>query len=267
MVDLKERRFSINPGKGKKMDGCPYSVYEDGRDVKDYIIPPKGYKFKGFRFDPDACNQIYDGRLIAEYEKEPFNDILKSNLWKFILALVIIAVITVVVILAVNVFNKPKTGKPTKKPETTTLVKDTTKEKEVNTVQLTEAKKLVATSNDTVKPSDNDGAAILNMNAKENRDTAVETPQPMADDPSAQFKKEFWTLIHQRTIMMDPYDMLYKDNKNKVEGEEYEYLRYTILENFATFKAWSGKLHKVPVSELESINTISDLKKKLKQID
>ena len=90
------------------MDGCPYSIYEDGRDVKDYMIPPKGYRFKGFRFDPDASNQIYDGRLIAEYEKEPFNDILKSNLWKFILALVIIAVITVVVILAVNVFNKPK---------------------------------------------------------------------------------------------------------------------------------------------------------------
>ena len=65
---FKERRFSIDPGKGKKMDGCPYSIYEDGRDVKDYIIPPKGYTFKGFQFDPDANNQIYDGNLIAEYE-------------------------------------------------------------------------------------------------------------------------------------------------------------------------------------------------------
>jgi hypothetical protein len=267
MADFsKERRFSIDPGKGKKMDGCPYSVYEDGRDVKDYMIPPKGYKFKGFRFDPDACNQIYDGRLIAEYEKEPFNDILKSNLWKFILALVIIAVVTVVAILAVNVFNKPKPVKPTKKPETTTLVKDTTKEKETKTAQLPKEKEAVP-SKDTVKPSDNNGAVTLDLNAKKDKDTVVETPQPVADDPSAQFKKEFWALIHQRTIMMDPYDMLYKDNKNKVEGEEYEYLRYTILENFATFKAWSGKLRKVPTSELESINTISDLKKKLNQID
>lgn len=266
MADFKERRFSIDPGKGKKMDGCPYSVYEDGRDVKDYMIPPKGYKFKGFRFDPDACNQIYDGRLIAEYEKEPFNDILKSNLWKFILALVIIAVVTVVTILAVNVFNKPKSTKPTKKPETTTLVKDTTKEKETKTAQLNEVKEPVP-SKDTVKPSDNNGAVTPDLNAKKDKDTVVETPQPVADDPSAQFKKEFWSLIHQRTIMMDPYDMLYKDNKNKVEGEEYEYLRYTILENFATFKAWSGKLRKVPTSELESINTISDLKKKLNQID
>ena len=67
MADFKERRFSIDPGRGKKMDGCPYSIYEDGHDVKDYIIPPKGYIFKGFRFDPDASNQIYDGKLIAIY--------------------------------------------------------------------------------------------------------------------------------------------------------------------------------------------------------
>ncbi len=261
MADFNERRFSIDPGKGKKMDGCPYSVYEDGRDVKEYIIPPKGYKFKGFRFDPDACNQIYDGRLIAEYEKESFIAIFKSNLWKFVLALAIIAIITVVVILAVNVFNKPKTDKPTKKPENTTLVKDTVKEKDK--VQPAE-KNAPVPAKDTVKPNDKDNAAILDLNTK--KDTVKEEPQPAADDPNVQFKQAFWNLIHQRTIMMDPYDLLYKDNKNKVEGEEYEYLRYTILENFASFKDWSGKLHKVPVSELESINTIKDLKNKLNEI-
>jgi len=261
MADFNERRFSIDPGKGKKMDGCPYSVYEDGRDVKDYIIPPKGYKFKGFRFDPDASNQIYDGRLIAEYEKESFVVIFKSNLWKFVLALAIIAVITVVVILAVNVFNKPKTDKPTKKPETTTLVKDTVKEKDK--AQSVEKNDPVP-AKDTVKPNEKDNAAILDLNAK--KDNVKEEPQPAADDPNVQFKQAFWSLIHQRTIMMDPYDLLYKDNKNKVEGEEYEYLRYTILENFASFKAWSSKLHKVPVSELESINTIKDLKNKLNEI-
>ena len=262
MADFnKERRFSIDPGKGKKMDGCPYSMFEDGRDVKDYIIPPKGYKFKGFRFDPDACNQIYDGRLIAEYEKESFIAIFKSNLWKFVLALAIIAVITVVVILAVNVFNKPKTDKPTKKPETTTLVKDTVKEKDK--VQPVEKNAPVPTK-DSVKPNDKDNATILDLNAK--KDNVKEEPQPTADDPNVQFKQAFWNLIHQRTIMMDPYDLLYKDNKNKVEGEEYEYLRYTILENFASFKDWSSKLHMVPVSELESINTIKDLKNKLNEI-
>ena len=261
MADFKERRFSIDPGKGKKMDGCPYSVFEDGRDVKDYIIPPKGYKFKGFRFDPDACNQIYDGRLIAEYEKESFVATIKSNLWKFILALVIIVVITVVVVLAVNVFNKPKTDKPTKKPESTTLVKDTAKEKDK--AQHTEKNTPATPAKDTIKPNNKDNAAVQDMGAKKDKDKVVETPQSVASDPNAQFKQEFWALIHQRTIMMDPYDLLYKDNKNKVECEEYEYLRYTILENFASFKAWSGKLHKIPVSELESINTVKDLKNKM----
>lgn len=261
MSDFKERRFSIDPGKGKKMDGCPYSMFEDGRDVQDYIIPPKGYKFKGFRFDPDASNQIYDGKLIAEYEKESFATILKSNLWKFVLALFIVAIVALVVILAVNVFNKPKTDKPAKKPESSVIAKDTTKKKETKTVQPAEKKDPVA-SKDTVKPATNDDAVILDLNAK--KDTVEEVPQqPVAEDPSAQFKQDFWTLIHQRTIMMDPYDMLYKENKNKVEGEEYEYLRYTILKDFNSFKAWSGKLHKIPVPELESINTINDLKKKL----
>ena len=248
---FKERRFSIDPGRGKKMDGCPYSIYEDGRDVKDYIIPPKGYTFKGFRFDPDANNQIYDGKLIAEYEKEAFNDILKSNLWKFLLALGIIAILTVVVILAINVFNKPK---PVKTPEPTAVLNGTSKEKEQT--QSTEIKKdtvALATVTETENASAKDDDVILDLNAK--KDTVKEEPKP------------FWTLIHERTITMDPYDFLYKDNKNKVEGEEYEYLRLTILKDFNSFKAWSGKLHKIPVSELESINTINDLKNKLYTIE
>ena len=66
--------------------------------------------------------------------------------------------------------------------------------------------------------------------------------------------------------MMDPYDALFKEYKNKVEGEEYDYLRFTILKDFPSFKAWYTKLHKVPVSELEKINTIEDLKNKLNTI-
>ena len=259
---FKERRFSIDPGKGKKMDGCPYSIYEDGRDVKDYIIPPKGYTFKGFQFDPDANNQIYDGKLIAEYEKEPFNDILKSNLWKFLLALGIIAILTVVAILAFNVFNKPKTVK-TSEP----IIVMNGSEKDNNQPEPTETTDTVALApvvgmdNATAK----DDEVVLDLSAK--KDTVKEEPQPTADDPNVQFKNAFWTLIHERTITMDPYDFLYKDNKNKVEGEEYEYLRLTILKDFNSFKAWSGKLHKIPVSELQSINTIKDLKNKLYTIE
>ena len=259
---FKERRFSIDPGRGKKMDGCPYSIYEDGRDVKDYIIPPKGYTFKGFRFDPDANNQIYDGKLIAEYEKEPFNDILKSNLWKFLLALGIIAILTVVAILAFNVFNKPKTVKT---PEPIIVMngseKDNNQPEPTETTDTVALAPVVGMDNATAKDDD----VILDLSAK--KDTVKEEPQPTADDPNVQFKNAFWTLIHERTITMDPYDFLYKDNKNKVEGEEYEYLRLTILKDFNSFKAWSGKLHKIPVSELQSINTIKDLKNKLYTIE
>ena len=261
-MEYKERHFSIDPGKGKKMDGCPYSTFEDGRDVQEFIIPPKGYSFKGFRFDPDAKNQIYDGRLIAEYEKVSFNDILKSNLWKFILALGIIAIITVVVILALNVFNKP--AKPVKTPEPAVVMNDTTNEK-TEPVQTIETKDTIALTNDTVKSNDKDDEVILDLNAK--KDTVQEAPQPVAEDPNVKFKEDFWTLIHERTIRMDPYDNLYKENKNKAEGEEYEYLRLTILKDYNSFKAWSGKLHQIPAADLESINTIKDLKNKLYEIE
>ena len=261
-MDYKERHFSIDPGKGKKMDGCPYSTFEDGRDVKEFIVPPKGYVFVGFRFDPNDSNQIYDGKLIAEYEKETFNEILRSNLWKFILAVGIIAIITVVVILALNVFNKPT--KPVKTPEPTVIVNDTTKEK-TDTVQPTETTDTIASANDTVKSSEKDDDVILDLSVK--KDTVQEEPQPVAEDPNVKFKQDFWTLIHERTIKMDPYDNLYKENKNKVEGDEYEYLRLTILKDYNSFKAWSTKLHKIPATELESINTVKDLKNKLYEIE
>lgn len=255
----KERRFSIDPGKGKKMDGCPYSCYEDGRDVKEYIIPPKGYIFKGFRFDPDASNQIYDGRLIAEYEKESFNDVLKSNLWKFLLAIAIIAVIGVVVFLALGVFKDPK-PKPVKDPKPAVTVTDTTStDSVVSPAAVTE-------DNNTVTPTE------VAPEPEEKPVVAVEEPKPQdepqpADDPSARFKKDFWDLIHQRTLMMDSYDNLYKDNKDKASGEEFDYLRHTILQDFNHYKDWSAKLRKVPASELENINTVADLKQKLKEIE
>lgn len=248
---FKERRFSIDPGKGKKMDGCPYSIYEDGRDVKEYIIPPKGYVFKGFRFDPDASNQIYDGMLIAEYEKEPFNDVLKSNLWKVLLAVGIVAVVAVVVFLALSVFKDPKASKPTNDPKPEVVVTDT------------------VTQSDTVsavQPKEKEEEEVKQPVVKPEETTQPEEPQPAADDPSMQFKKDFWNLVHQRTIQMDPYDLLYKENKATASGEEYDYLRFEVLKDTPHFKEWSTKLRKIPASELESINTVKDLKNKLKEI-
>lgn len=256
MADFKERRFSIDPGKGKKMDGCPYSIYEDGRDVQDYIIPPQGYVFKGFRFDPDASNQIYDGKLIAIYEKETFNQKMMSQLWKFVLAFAIIAVIAIIAILAAGVFKEPnaKPNRPSNEPETVVQPNDT------ETVHVIDTAKIEAETTGII----NEVQAPVETAPEVTENQEKEIAHPTADDPNVQFKQAFWTLIHQRTVLMDSYDSLFKDNKGKVEGEEYDYLRYTILQNSGAFKTWTGKLQKIPASELESINTINDLKNKLK---
>lgn len=256
MADFKERRFSIDPGRGKKMDGCPYSIYEDGHDVKDYIIPPKGYIFKGFRFDPDASNQIYDGKLIAIYEKETFNQKMMSQMWKFILAFAIIAVIAIIAILAAGVFKDPS-PKPNRQVDQPAAVVEPNESVPV-VVDTTETETVETTPVSAEQPAE---TVVEEVKLQE------ETPQPVADDPNELFKQAFWTLIHQRTILMDAYDTLFKDNKGKVEGEEYDYLRFTILQNSSAFKAWTGKLQKIPATELESINNINDLKSKLREIE
>ena len=240
------------------MDGCPYSVYEDGRDVQEYIIPPKGYVFKGFRFDPDASNQIYDGKLIAIYEKESFNQKMMSQLWKFILAFAIIAVIAIIAILAAGVF-KDSSSKPNR-----------TAKEPATEVQSQEPKPVVVIDSTYTETETVDTSSVEQSTVTEPEVTGTqekETAQPVAEDPNVLFKQAFWTLIHQRTILMDSYDTLFKDNKGKVEGEEYDYLRFTILQNSSAFKAWTGKLQKIPATELESINTINDLKSKIKDIE
>ena len=127
MADFEEKKYSIDPGPGKKMDGCPYSNFEDGHDVQEYIIPPKGYVFSGFRFDPDAKNQIYDGKLYAQYSKEPFKIRLTSNLWKFLLAVSIVAIIGLIVILATSIFKEPKSNNLSKEPNTEVTTKPSRK--------------------------------------------------------------------------------------------------------------------------------------------
>ena len=253
MADFTEKHYSIDPGAGKKMDGCPYSIFEDGHDVQEYIIPPKGYVFSGFRFDPNASNQVYDGKLIAEYEKEPFNEKLKSNLWKLILALAIVAVIAIIVVLAAGVFKDPKPNRPPKTQPTVVKPEPDTSEPETPVVDTTSIE----------TPAEPQAEVAPEVT----EEPVAEPQQTVADTPNEQFKQEFWALIHQRTIMMDPYHDLFFNNKGQASGEEYDYLRFTILQNTTAFKEWSGKLRKVPATELESISTIDDLKNKLNAIE
>ena len=270
------KRYCIDPGKGKKMDGCPYSVFEDGHDVQDYIIPPKGYTFVGFKFDPYTGNQIYDGKLYAQYEKEPFKVRLKSNMWKVVLALAIVLVVVLITILVVSIF---KPSKPAEKPsgkQKTEIVADT-----VETVSDKESPNPVAVDVPTPSDSEKAGKEEVVVNKENNEsseqpETVDQNKQPevqpvkeepvlQPDDPTVMFKKEFWSMIHERNASMDAYTELYNTYKTKIKkGEEFDYLRFTILKNYVSFKAWHEQLKAIPENTLSSIESISELNKHIK---
>lgn len=263
MSDFTERHYSVDPGEGQKMDGCPYSLFEDGHDVKDYIIPPKGYTFKSFKFETLSNNQIYDGRLVAQFEKKPLKNIIASNLWTIIAIAGGICVIGLIIGLAVGISGKPKSEKPkvektknTKSNETPIVLSDTTTVD--STVYVT----------DTIADSIHNSAEGVILDLTDKVAIPEEAQEPVVQvDPNAAFKEEFWTLIHDGTIQMDPYDELYKKYKKDASGDEFEYLRLTILKDWATFKDWYGRLRKIPANERQSIETVNQLIQKLDAVE
>lgn len=279
-MNIEEKHYSIDPGIGEKMEGCPYSTFEDGHDVQEYIIPPKDYDFVGFKFEPLPNNQIYDGKLVAQYEKSPIQHRLSSNVWKILLPAIILVVAAIVILLAVSIFrhpSKPKASKP-KVVETVTLVSDSTEvtdsvaeaEKTEPAPAMTPEENATEQKKVEPQPAEKPAEKPVEKPAEKpeevakpvEKPTVPATPQP-ADTQEAQFMNEFWTLIHQRTILMDPYHELFVKYKGKASGDEYDYLRFVILKDYATFKSWSGKLRAVPVNELKDIKTVNELKKKL----
>lgn len=299
MADFEEKKYSIDPGPGKKMDGCPYSNYEDGHDIQEYIIPPKGYVFSGFRFDPDAKNQIYDGKLYAQYTKEPFKNRLKSNLWKVMLAVIIVAVIALIVLLASGIFKEPKTQNNTSNKPKTEVTTNPSKELKKTDNSLSKTTKRNKLSRKERKEKERkerkerkekekqeklakkEAEKAKKASKKDNKETAeniqqepvakpqkqVEQPQepakPAVIDPNEQFKQEFWDLVQQRNPSMDAYTDLYNKYKGNVKGEEFDYLRFTILKDYVTFKAWYDNLRSIPVTQLQSIESIDALKNKI----
>ena len=127
MDKYSEKHYSIDAGDGVKMEGCPYSLYEDGHDVVNFIIPPRGYKFAGFKLIELPNNQIYDGKLLAIYEKEPITNILAANLWKILLGVGAVAIIVLIIVLASGISKSPKQTpvKPAEPTELPTPIIDT----------------------------------------------------------------------------------------------------------------------------------------------
>lgn len=255
MANYTEKHYSIDAGEGFKMEGCPYSLYEDGHDVVNFIIPPRGYKFAGFKLVELPNNQIYDGKLLAMYEKEPITNILAANLWKILLGVGAVAVIILIIVLASGISKSPKQTpvKPAEPTELQTPVIDTI---------ITDTLSLVT---DTISDSiQNDSTGIiLDLSDR----VSVPEQEQVQVDPNDTFKQEFWDLIHTRTIQMDPYDALYKNYKDKVSGDEYEYLRLTVLKDWATYKVWYNKLKKIPENKLKSIETVSQLIQELDAVE
>ena len=80
-----DRIYYVDSGIGKKIAGCPYTHYKDGRDIRSFIVPPKGYELTGFKFEPySETNAFYDGRIIAQYEQVSFAALFKKNPWKYL---------------------------------------------------------------------------------------------------------------------------------------------------------------------------------------
>lgn len=283
-MDSIEKHYSIDPGKGTKMDGCPYSLFEDGHDVREYIIPPKGYVLTDFRFEPLPFNQIYDGKLVAQYEKVSIHDRLTSNLWKALIPISMTTVLSLIVLLAVSVFNKtqPVSKEPPKRGQRQPIAAvDSTKRKTKLPPKPVEKPKpettqepIAAVTNPaptTVTPTPEQTTVVPEqtkqpetVQQQPEQTVAQEqspTQQTDADEPTVKFNNEFWALVHTRDHKMDSYHNLYVDNKKKVKGDEYDYLRTIILRDYATFKQWYAKLKNIPDSQLQDINTITELRR------
>ena len=247
MAEYSEKHFCIDAGEGEKMDGCPYSLYEDGHDVQDYIIAPKGYKFIGFKCIMLPENRIYDGKLIAQYEKEPFSNRIQSNLKYIIIGVAALVIIGIVIALV----SKPSDDKP-----------KTPKKQKVEKVAKTSE---VSETQEAVENEDVNADSISTVeNETENTTEVAPVEEVVASTPDEMFKQEFWALIHQKTLQMDPYTDLYNKYKDQgVSGEEFEYLRLTILKDWPTYKEWYPKLKRIPDSELTNLSTVNDLITKL----
>lgn len=245
MSSLTEKRYYIEAGEGEKRDTCPsYSYFEDGRDAKSGIIPPKDHILKGFRFDPHCPDDSYNGTLYAEYEMAPLSTRLKLNYGKYVLAFFGILVV-LVILAALGVFSNDNSTPNT--PRQTPQLIDTVSNS-------------LPSKTDSI-PTGNSNDTLI---SKEEPSSTKEG-EPIESTEITQFKREFWELIHRRERQMDTYNDLYLKYKGTVKCQEYDYLRSTILESSTAYREWVSKLRKIPSYEIEDIDNIDALIKKFKE--
>ena len=248
-----EKHYCIDAGIGEKMDGCPYSLFEDGHDVEEFIIPPKGFDFVGFRYEPLQDNAVYDGKLVAQYQHKSLKSRAEETLSSLVWVFLVIVVVGIIVLLAISVF------KPKNNPNRTPIGQQTE-------IELYPSDSVA--QNDSVAEVAKDTVASIQQEIENQTDNTIQTTQgPETADDQSTFVQDFWAFIHQREGMMDAYMDLYSNHKATENGKEFDYLRFTILKDYNSFKEWHSKLRKIPASELEGITTVDELKDKLNTIE
>lgn len=268
----KDHFYLVDPGIGEKSDICPYSGFEDGRDVKAYIIPPDGYELSGFKFEPyDSPDHFYEGKVVAQFVKEKsFMEIARPHLWKYITALV--AVIGIIVGLILFFGNRKNhevvyveaESASTEVPATVDNSIKAIPTETVNTENVTEeaeaqeavAEQEAVAQQEVVKEEPVKEEVIKEENVQTDEQQFSQEEQ---EELNAQFKEEFWALIHNQEKNMALYGRLFRAYKDKVECAEFKYMVNFILRNTSDFRAWNENLLSIPSDEIKNVTTIDQL--------
>ena len=91
MKTMENKQYRVDAGEGELLPNCPYSCFEDGHDVKEFITPPLGFNLAGFKLKPEPESSGYDGCLVAQYEPKSISPKLKTNLIVAACALLLVA--------------------------------------------------------------------------------------------------------------------------------------------------------------------------------
>ena len=110
MKSFETKQFRVDAGLGKIHPNCPYSCYEDGHDVKDFVTPPKGYILTGFKLEPEPDFGSYDGRLVAQYGPKPKNP--KTKMYWIGGVAGFLVLVAAILLIGVSKSNKPAPTEP-----------------------------------------------------------------------------------------------------------------------------------------------------------
>ena len=233
--------------------------------------------------DPE---QGKEEKTVAQFEKTSSTAKPKHNFWRYLAA---VAVLVVFGLILTTLFSQTKSYMAQMTQIRQTVLLDEVGVTDfaivaMDTIEMDDSIDSVGAIDDTLKESfaQNDTTIIVEDEIVEEKaaETAPfqakaeerisETTEPQLDSTelyTAQFKEEFWALIHRQDKRMTEYGKLYRKYYGKVDGNEYHYLWITILGSTTRFKAWSEILNQVPSNEIKSIHTINALKQILEDYE